>query len=602
MSRGTVWLVGLFGVAAIWGAAVAMKARPIERGIAVAAAAELKRRGIDRRFDPLTLEIDGRHLKLIGTAIGPPDRDAALAVAAATPGVARVTDAIKVAPEVKPYVFRAIRNADGSVTLAGSAPTPDAIDRLIGIARAVFGGTPHLRLGLARGAPEGDWLEAAKLAIEIVALLERGEAVLADRRLAVAGRAPDDPALDAAAAVLERGTPKGFAATADLYTALDEELRGGPITAAAACQALVDRVTAGHPLRFEPGTATLRPAPPRLFDRLARAVGRCGGLYLQIHATGDAAGGDPVAALRSSEARAHAVAEALARRGVDRRRLAALGRGADPRARGASEVEFRIADSAVPVVRPYRWQFEKLRDGDGLITGHHPSREAQTMLAGLARPALRGALTDESRLAHGAPPGEWLAAAQLAIETLARLEHGIAALTDYELAILGVAADDEAVRRAEAALAERMPKGFAARPRIVAAIDEALQGPPLAEAEACQNLFDAVARAHPMEFVFDGAALHERQRQAFERLAVAVRRCPGFTIEIGAHTSGGGDPDAARLLAERWAEAVVDAMARAGAERARLRAVGYGNARPLDDIDSEEGRARNRRVAFRVLP
>src|SRR5262249_10324233 len=152
-----------------------------------------------------------------------------------------------------------------------------------------------------------------------------------------------------------------------------------------------------------------------LFDRLALAVRRCQSLYLLVYAASDTHAGDPAANLRLGESRALALLDELAKRGVARERMTGLGRAqADPRERTRSpDVEFKISDSAVPVVRPYFWQFEKHADGEGAISGHHPSREAQSTLAGLARPALRGTLADSSRLAHGAPPGEWLAAAQL---------------------------------------------------------------------------------------------------------------------------------------------------------------------------------------------
>jgi OOP family OmpA-OmpF porin len=604
MTRGTVWLIGVLGVAVVWGGAVAYKARPVERQIALSTVSELKRRGIDRRFEGLAIEIDGRDLKLIGTALTPADREQALAIAAATPGVGRVVDEIKVAPETRPFVFRAVRSGDGSATLIGVVAQPDAIERLVEVGRGLFANRLTARLRLARGAPAGDWFAAAKLAVEVIAHIEQGEAVLTDRRLTLTGRAADDAALDAAKAALARGLPAGYEAKMELLTAIDELLRGGPIAAVKDCQDLVDKVLAAHPFRFDPGSAALRAAHGRLLDRLALAVRRCASLYLQIYAAGDPAIADPVANLRLAEARAQALAEALAQRGVPRERMAALGRGrVDPRERAAvPDVEFRVADSVVPVVRPYVWQFEKHLDGAGTITGHHPSREVAGTLIGLARPALRGALADQSRLAHGAPPGDWLGAATLAIDAIAQLESGAATLRDSALHIRGVAKDDETLRLVAATVAERTPKGFTATLDLATTLDEALKGPVLTAAERCQALVDAVAGTRAVEFVFDGPALLERQRQLFQRLAAATTRCPAFTLEIGAHAAGTGDPEAARALSARGGVAVADALARAGADRGRLRAVGYGNAQPVADAKTEAGRAGNRRIAFRVIP
>ncbi|MBK9496154.1 MAG: OmpA family protein [Xanthomonadales bacterium] len=49
-------------------------------------------------------------------------------------------------------------------------------------------------------------------------------------------------------------------------------------------------------------------------------------------------------------------------------------------------------------------------------------------------------------------------------------------------------------------------------------------------------------------------------------------------------------------MSQKRAEAVRDALIAAGVEAGRLRALGSGEDRPIDDNSSNEGRARNRRV------
>ena len=604
MRRGTVWLIGVLGTVALWGAAVAYKARPIERHVAITTVSEMKRRGLDRRFEALSIRIDGRDITLIGRALSEEDRAGALAAAAATPGVGRVIDRITVAPLLKPFVFRAARNADGGVVLSGGAPAPEQLDRIVAIARALVGRALVSELGVARGAPEGDWFAAAKTAVELAALIERGEAVLSDRRLTLTGRAANDGVLDAIEAALARTMPAGYAGRSEVLTRLDEELEGPPIESDKACQALVERVAASEPIRFAPGTAALARAPKRLFARLALAVRRCPAFFILIHASSDTHAGDPAANLRLGEVRARAIADALERRGVVRARMTAVGRvRADPRERApGADVVFRISDSALPFVRPFVWRFEKRPGGNAVLSGHSPSREAQAALAEAAQPAARGTLQDLTRVALGAPNGDWLGAARLAIAVMARLEHGTATLSDSELVLEGVAADDATRETAAALVAAGLPKNFRARTEVVTTLDAELKGAAVEDAGLCQALFDKIARVESPEFVFDGPALFGYQRRLFERLAAAARRCPGFAIEIGAHSSGIGDPDAARALSERWAEAVADALARAGVERRRLKIVGFGNARPLADGGTEAGRLRNRRVVFRIVP
>ncbi len=604
MRRRTVWLIGLLGTVALWGAAVAYKARPIEQHVALTTVAELKRRGLDRHFEALSIQVDGRDVTLVGTALSEEDRAGAIAAASATRGIRHVADRITVAPLLKPFVFRIARNADGSVTVSGGVPAPDQINRILDLARAGFGRDLRAQLRVARGAPEGDWFAAVRLAIEITGLIEQGEAVLSDSRLAVGGRVANDGALDAVETALARSMPAGYTGRSNLMTRLDEELVGPPIESEAACQTLVDKAVAGPGIRFAAGSAAFENPPPRLFERLALAVRRCPSLFVLIAANSDTYAGDPGANLRLAEARAAAIAAEIEKRGIVRARLLPQGRmRPDPR-QGTSPpgVELRVSDSAVPLARPFVWQFEKRAGGNGLFTGSVPSREAQSALADAARPVVRGELADATRLARGAPAGDWLAAARLAVDAMARLDQGTATLTDSELALSGIVRDDEALRAIEALVAERVPNGFKAKTAFSTVLDEALKGDAIAEAPRCQALFDAVTQPGGPELVFDGPALFGHQRRLFERLAAVMRRCPRFAIEIGAHSSGTGDPDAARALSERWAEAVAEALVRAGGERSRLRIAGYGNSRPLADNETEVGRLRNRRVVFRIVP
>ncbi|MGH7002779.1 MAG: OmpA family protein, partial [Alphaproteobacteria bacterium] len=256
---------------------------------------------------------------------------------------------------------------------------------------------------------------------------------------------------------------------------------------------------------------------------------------------------------------------------------------------------------AVPMASPFAWRIEKGADGNAVITGHHPSADAESALAALARPAARGSVTDASRIAHGAPPGDWLGAARLAIEAVAELESGAAVLSDTELLVRGVAKDDAASRAVQSRVAERTPAGFRSKFELTTVLDEELKGPAIVAAERCQGLLESVSGTETVEFVFDGPALHARQRRFFERVAAALARCPGFAVEIGAHTSGSGDPDAARALSDRWAQAAAEALVRAGVGRGRLRAVGHGNTRPVADGATEAGRQRNRRIVFRIV-
>ncbi|HMJ15586.1 MAG TPA: OmpA family protein, partial [Polyangiaceae bacterium] len=72
-------------------------------------------------------------------------------------------------------------------------------------------------------------------------------------------------------------------------------------------------------------------------------------------------------------------------------------------------------------------------------------------------------------------------------------------------------------------------------------------------------------------------------------------------IEIGGHTDSTGPRDFNIRLSHARARSVRSYLLARGIPPGRLSARGYGPDRPLEDNESEEGRARNRRVEFVVV-
>ncbi|HBQ48760.1 MAG TPA: cell envelope biogenesis protein OmpA, partial [Hyphomonas atlantica] len=65
-------------------------------------------------------------------------------------------------------------------------------------------------------------------------------------------------------------------------------------------------------------------------------------------------------------------------------------------------------------------------------------------------------------------------------------------------------------------------------------------------------------------------------------------------------TDSTGDRQANLMLSEARAQAVRDYMVSAGFSPSRVAVIGYGPDAPVRDNDTEEGRAKNRRIGFKV--
>ena len=93
-----------------------------------------------------------------------------------------------------------------------------------------------------------------------------------------------------------------------------------------ACQARIDAITADHPIEFEPRNATPDAAARQLLDAVAQTLQTCPGarIAITVH-TG--LGGAQAIVMALSQARAEAVARALAERGINPAALFATGKG-----------------------------------------------------------------------------------------------------------------------------------------------------------------------------------------------------------------------------------------------------------------------------------
>lgn len=102
-------------------------------------------------------------------------------------------------------------------------------------------------------------------------------------------------------------------------------------------------------------------------------------------------------------------------------------------------------------------------------------------------------------------------------------------------------------------------------------------------------------------FEFDRDELMPRSYVELNKLLNILREHPKMSIEIIGHTDAIGD-DAYNLdLSARRAKAVLAFLQKNKVAAARLRFKGEGEKKPIADNESEEGRARNRRVEFSIL-
>ena len=331
-------LLGLTGFAllgALCFAALVLHAEEIQRDLTERTRAAVAGLGADWA----EVMVDGRDVRLFGTAPSDEAKAAALAAARGIDGVRRVGGRIRVDAVISPYVWRLERSPQ-QIVLSGFVPDPNSKRALHDLAQRTFGRPVQDQTRVARGVPEGDWLAAASFAIKQVALLRDGGAVLEDTALTLTG--PEGQLDEDRAAVFEAAardalvspfeaklaifTPEAGEASEDGEPAPESAPAEPGRLSLALCQQRVDDLFAERAIVFPSGKRKPTEESLALIEDIASELEDCRHFIVEVAGHTDSTGKEK-ANRRLSEVRAKAVVEALVREGVPIDRLSAVGYG-----------------------------------------------------------------------------------------------------------------------------------------------------------------------------------------------------------------------------------------------------------------------------------
>ncbi len=91
-------------------------------------------------------------------------------------------------------------------------------------------------------------------------------------------------------------------------------------------------------------------------------------------------------------------------------------------------------------------------------------------------------------------------------------------------------------------------------------------------------------------------------RRILDDVAKILAATPTVPVEISGHTDSDGDAQRNVSLSKRRAAAVKRYLVNRGVANGRLSSTGFGAAKPIAPNDNPEGKARNRRIEFHIVP
>ena len=103
-----------------------------------------------------------------------------------------------------------------------------------------------------------------------------------------------------------------------------------------------------------------------------------------------------------------------------------------------------------------------------------------------------------------------------------------------------------------------------------------------------------------VQFEFDKADIRPDAGVILDEAANQLSQVAGARVSVDGHTDSSGSDAYNQALSERRAAAVREYLVSKGVDASRLSSNGYGEAQPVADNASDEGRALNRRVELKV--
>jgi len=104
-----------------------------------------------------------------------------------------------------------------------------------------------------------------------------------------------------------------------------------------------------------------------------------------------------------------------------------------------------------------------------------------------------------------------------------------------------------------------------------------------------------------VQFVTNTAKIVAGTEKGIEEVIDFMQIYPESEIEIEGHTDNAGTPEFNMKLSEKRAFSIKELVKAAGISETRIKVTGYGETQPLAPNDTEEGKAKNRRVVFKLL-
>ncbi|MBN8631776.1 MAG: OmpA family protein [Rhodobacterales bacterium] len=236
-------------------------------------------------------------------------------------------------------------------------------------------------------------------------------------------------------------------------------------------------------------------------------------------------------------------------------------------------------------------------DGKLELRGRLTDETQRQAVDAFARSAFAGAeVLTATRVDETLPDG-WPIRVLAGLKALAEVDNGKLLVRADLVEVTGVTGSTAARGKITQILSGELGQGqtFKVNVRYDEALDPVASLP---TPEECAANVNAVIARTKITFTPSSAEIATTARPVLDELATILSNCPPMQMEIGGHTDAQGSEGGNQALSQARAEAVLLALQGRRVDVSGMTATGYGEAQPIADNGTEEGREANRRIEF----
>ncbi|MEO0667369.1 MAG: OmpA family protein [Pseudomonadota bacterium] len=197
-------------------------------------------------------------------------------------------------------------------------------------------------------------------------------------------------------------------------------------------------------------------------------------------------------------------------------------------------------------------------------------------------------------------PGDWSVRVLAGLGALAELSNGAVTVTPDSVVVAGNTGNPQASTTIASLLAARLgeAEGFEIKVAYQEKLDPvaALPTPEECEAEIAAIIATSKITFEPGSATIDASALG-----TMDDIAEVLRQCGDLRLEIQGHTDSQGREEMNLNLSQARAQSVLNELRARRVLTSTYSAKGYGEADPIAENDTDEGREANRRIEFRLI-